>query len=101
MLLLTSPNNKNESEMAFNITTTSDKLACTDYMDFGNFQDRFGQIYCSKKSFDYLDVKHEVVKKDENKVFRLAQYLTLGEAQFKQFIRLKNLLAVAVRCFNK
>ena len=35
LLLLTSPNNKIECEMAYNTTTTLDKLACTDYVDFG------------------------------------------------------------------
>ena len=90
-----------ESEMAYNTTATLDKLACTDYVDFGKCQDRFGQISWSKNSFDYLDVKLKVFKKDENKGFRLAQNLTMGEADFNQFIRLRNQLVVAVRDFNK
>ena len=40
-------------------------------------------------------------KRDENKQFRLAQNLTLGEADFNQFIRLRNQLVVAVRDFSK
>ena len=35
VLLLTSPNNKIESEMTYNTTATLDKLACTNFVDFG------------------------------------------------------------------
>ena len=45
LLLLISPNNKIESETAYNTTATLDKLACTDYVDFGKCQDRFGRIF--------------------------------------------------------
>ena len=82
--------------MAYNTTASLDKLACTDYVDFGKFQDRFGRI-----SFDYLDVKLKVFKRDENKQFRLAPNLTMGEADFNQFIRLRNQLVVTVRDFSK
>ena len=95
VLLLTSPNNKIKSEMTYNTTVTLDKLACTDYMDFGKCQERFGWIFWSKIFFDYLDVKLKVFKKDENKQFRLAENFTMGEAEFNQFIRLKNQLVVA------
>ena len=87
--------------MAFNTTATLDKLACTDYVDFGKCQDRFGRISWSINNFDYLDVKIEVFKRDENKQFRLAQNLTMGEEDFNQFIRLRNQLVVAVRDFSK
>ena len=87
--------------MAYNTTASLDKLACTDYVDFGKCQDRFGRISWSKNSFDYLDVKLGVFKRDENKQFRLAQNLTMGEADFNQFIRLRNQLVVAVRDFSK
>ena len=40
-------------------------------------------------------------KKDENKEFRLAQNLKMGETDFNQFIRLRNQLVVAVRGFSK
>ena len=36
------------SPMAYNTTETLDKLACTDYVDFGKSQDRFGRISWSK-----------------------------------------------------
>ena len=86
--------------MDYNTTATLDKLACTNYVDFGKCQDRFGQFSTSKTSFDYLDVKLKVFKRDENKQFRLAQNLTMGEADFNQFIRLRNQLVVAVRDFS-
>ena len=72
--------------MTYNTTATLDKLTCTDYVDFGKCQDRFGRISWSKNFFDYLEVKLKVFKKDENKQFRLAQNLTTGEAYFNQFI---------------
>ena len=87
--------------MAYNTTTTLDKLDCTDYVDFSKRQDQFGRISWSKISLDYLDVKLEVFKKDENKKFRLAQNLTMGETEFNQFIRLSNQLIVAVRDISK
>ena len=87
--------------MTDNTTATLDKLACTDYVDFGKCQDRFGRNFRSKSSFDYLAVKLKVFKKDENKQFWLAQNLTMGEADFNPFIRLRNQLVVAVRDFRK
>ena len=87
--------------MVHNTTAFLDKLACTNFVDFGKCQDRFGRISWSKKSFNYLDVKLKVFKKDENKEFRLAQNLTMGEADFKQIIRLRNQLVVAASDFIK
>ena len=101
LLLLTSPNNKIESERTYNTRETLDKLACTDYLDFGKCQDRFGRIFWSKNSFDYLNMKLKVFKRDENKQFRLAQNLTMGKADFNQLFRLRNQLVVAVRDFSK
>ena len=101
VVLLSSPNNKNEPEMACNTTASLDKLSCTDYVDFGKGQDKFGRNSWSKYSFDYLDVKLKVFKRDEDKQFRLAQNLTKGEADFNQFIRLRTQLNVAVRDFSK
>ena len=87
--------------MAYKTTATLDTMACTDYVDFGKCQDRFGQVSWSKNSFDYLDVKLKMFKREENKQFRLAKNLTMGEADFNQFIQLRNQLAVAVRDFSK
>ena len=87
--------------MAYNTTAILDKLACTDYVDFGKSHDGFGRISWSKNSFDYLDVKLKVFKRDKNEHIRLVQNLTMGEADFNQFIRLRNQLVVAVRDFSK
>ena len=78
--------------MAYNTSATLDKLACTNYLDFGTCQERFERISWSKISFDYLDVKLKVFKKDEIKEFRLAQNLTMGETHFVQFILISWLL---------
>ena len=86
--------------MTYNTRATLDKLAFTDYVDFGKCQGRFGRIPWSKNFFDYLDVKLKMFKRDENKQYRLAQNLTMGEADFYQFIRLRNKLVVAVREFS-
>ena len=40
-------------------------------------------------------------KRDENKQFRLAQNMTMGEADLNQFIRLRNQLVVVVRDFSR
>ena len=87
--------------MTHNTTTTFDKLVCADYVDFGKCRDRFEQISLSRFSFDYMEVKLKMFKQDENKQFRLAENLTMGEADFNQFIRLRNQLVVAVRDFRK
>ena len=87
--------------MANNNTATLDKLASTDYVDFDKCQDSFGRISWSKTCFDCSDVKLKVFEKDENKNFRLAQNLTMVETDFNQFLRLKNLLVVAIRDFSK
>ena len=54
-----------------------------------------------QKFFRLLGRQTQVFKTDENKEFRLAQNLTMGEAEFNQFIRLRNELVVALRNFSK
>ena len=78
------------SPMGYNTTASLDKLTCTDYVNFGNCRDRFGQFSWSKNDSNYLDVKLKVFKMDDNEEFRLAQNLTMGEADFNQFMRLRN-----------
>ena len=43
--------------MAYNTTETLDKLACTDYVDFGKSQNRFGRFSWTKNDSNYLDNK--------------------------------------------
>ena len=64
-------------------------------MDFGKCQDRFGQFSWSKIDPNYLDVKLKVFKKGDNKEFRMVQNLTMGEAAFNQFMRMRNQLVTA------
>ena len=89
------------SPMAYNTTASSVKLTCTDYVKFGKCQDRLGQFSWSKNDSNYLDVKLKVFKKDYNKEFRLVQNLTLGEADFNQFMQLRNQLVNAAEVFAR
>ena len=86
--------------MAYNTTETLDELACTDYVDFGKSQDRFGCFSWSKNDSNYLDIKLKVFKReDKNAEFRLRQNVSMGEADFNQFIRQRNQLVVAADNF--
>ena len=86
--------------MAYNTTAFLDKLARTDHVDFGKCQDRFGRFSWSKKDSNYLAIKLKVFKKgNKNAEFRLGQNLSMGEADFNQFIRQRNQLVVAADNF--
>ena len=88
------------SPMAYNTTETLAKLACTDYVDFGKSQDRFGRFSWSKNDSNYLDIKLKLIKReDKNAEFRLRQNPSMGEADFNQFIRQRNQLVVAADYF--
>ena len=89
------------SPMAYNTTTSLDRLTCTNSVVFGKCQDRFGQFFWSKSDSNYLDVKLKVFKKDENKDFRLSQNLTIGDADFNQVMRLRNQLINAAEKFAR
>ena len=54
-----------------------------------------------KNDSNRLDVKLKIFKKDGSKEFRLVQKLTLGEANFKQFMRLRYQLAIAAENFAR
>ena len=76
--------------MAYNTTASLDKLSCTDYVDFGKCQDRFGRFSWPNNDSNYLDIKLKVFKReDKNAEFRLRQNLSMGETDFIQFIRQK------------
>ena len=75
------------SPMAYNTTETLDIQVCTNYVDFGKCQDRFGQLFWSKIDSNYWDTKLKVFKReDKTAEFRLRQNLTMGEADFNQFV---------------
>ena len=68
-----------------------EKLACTDYVDFGKSQDRVGRFSWTENDSNYLDINLKVFKReDKNAEFRLRQNLSMGEADFKLFIRQRN-----------
>ena len=87
--------------MAYSTTASLDKLAFTDYVDFGKSQDRFGWFFWTKNDSNYLDVNLKVFKREEDKIaeFRLRKNLSMGEADFNQFIRQRNQLVVAADNF--
>ena len=86
--------------MAYNTTASLYKLACTDYVDFGKCQDKFGRFSWTKSDSNYLDIKLKVFKREEkNAKFRLRQNFSMGEANFNQFIRQRNQLVVAADNF--
>ena len=86
--------------MAYNTTESLDKLTCTDYVDFGKCQDRFGRFSWSKNDSNYLEIKLQVFKReDKNAEFRLRQNLSMGEVDLNQFIRQRNQLVVAADNF--
>ena len=87
--------------MAYSTTASLDKLTCTDYVDFGKCQDRFGRFSWTKNDSNYFDVKLKVFRKDDKKDFRLVQKLTRGEAEFNQFMRLRNQLVNAAENFAR
>ena len=86
--------------MAYNTTTILDKLACTDYMDFGECQERFRRFSWIKNDSNYLDIKLKVFKREnENAETGLRQNLSMGEVDFNQFKRETNQLGVAADNF--
>ena len=85
--LLSATSILSRSPMAYNTTETLEKLACTDYVDLGKCQDRFGQFSWSKNDSNYLEIKLKVFKRaDKNADFRLRQNFSMGEAHLNQFI---------------
>ena len=70
-------------------------------MDFGKCQDRFRRFSWSKNDFKYLKVKLKVFKRDDIKEFLLVPNLTMGEAEFNQFVRRRNQLVNAAENFAR
>ena len=69
--------------MTYNTTAYLDELTCTDYVDFGKYQDRFGRYSLSGNDSNYLDVKLNVFRKDDKKEFRLVQNLRNWRSRFQ------------------
>ena len=63
--LLSATSILSRSPMAYNTTASLDKLTCTDYVDFGKCQDRFGRFSWTKNDSNYLDIKLKVFKRED------------------------------------
>ena len=87
--------------MAYNTTVSLNKVSCANYVDFGKFQDKFGRLSRSKNDSNYLDEKLKLFKEDDNKEFRLVQNLTMEEADFNKFLRMRNQLVKAAENFAR
>ena len=59
--------------MAGKNTASFNRLTCTDYVDFGKSQNRFGQFFWSRRHFNYLNANLKVVNLDYNTYFNLIQ----------------------------
>ena len=79
-------------EMESAMNATLDKSLCTDFVDFGKHQDQFGRFSWSKNETNYLEVQFKVFKKDIANKFKRYQCVSLGQYDFKQFLRLRNQL---------
>ena len=86
--------------MAYNTSPTLDKQTCTNYVDFGKCQERFGQFFWTESYSNFLDFILKVFKRGSKDAdFRLRQNFTLGEADFNQFNRQRIELVVAADNF--
>ena len=86
--------------MAYNTTASLDKLNCTDYMDLGKSQDKFGRISWSKNDSYYLDIKLNCSsEKTTMQNVDWEKNFSMGEADFNQFVRQRNQLVVAADNF--
>ena len=76
-------------------------LICTNYVNFGKCQHRFDLNSWSNTGSNYMDVNLKLFKKDDNKHFHWVQNLTIREAVFIQFMRLRNHLVIAAENFAR
>ena len=83
------------------MNATLDKSLCTDFADFGNYQDSLGRFSWTKNENHYLEIHLEVFKKDIANEFKQYQCVSLGQYDFKQLLRLRNQLIVAADNFTK
>ena len=85
--------------MAHNTSPTLDKQICTNYVDFGKFQDRFW-LFFDEKLLQLLGYQtRSVQERQHNAEFRLRQNFTMEEADFNKFFRQRNQLVVAADNF--
>ena len=83
-----------------NTTASLDKLTCTDYVDVGTSQDKFGRFSWTKDDSNYLDGKLKLFKREQRIAnFQLRQNFTMGKADYNRFIRQRNQLIVVADNF--
>ena len=80
--------------MAYNTTASLDRLTCIECAGFGKGQHGFGFLLNQNNS-NYLDKNLKAFKKNDNEDTQLVQNLAMGEADLKQFMRLRNQLIIA------
>ena len=68
--------------MAYNTTATLDKLVCTNFVEFGKCQERFGQFLWTKNDSNYLAIKLTVFKREE----KIAEFHLRQKIQWKKLI---------------
>ena len=101
ILLLSATSILSRSPKAYNTTASLEKLTYTGCVDFGKFQDSFGRLSWSQKDSNHLGLKLKVLKKHEKKQFRRVENVTMGEADFNQFMRLRKQLVNAAENFAR
>ena len=88
-------------EMESAMNATLDKPLCTDFVDFGKHHDRFGRFSWTKNKKNYLEIHFKVFKRDIANAIKRYQCVSLGQYDFKQFLRLRKKLIVAADNFTK
>ena len=79
------------------MNSTLDKSLCTDFVD----KDRFGRFLWTKNEKNYLEIHFKIFKKAIANEFKRYQCVSLGQYDFKQFLRLRDQLIVAADNFTK
>ena len=69
-------------------------------MNFRKSQEKFDQFSWSKNDSNFLDFKHKVFKRHDNRDFCPVKNLTIGEADFNCFKRLRKQLVIAAENFG-
>ena len=88
--------------MAYNTNASLDKLTCTDYVDFGKRQDQFGHFSWSKNDSNYFDgCKSQSIQESWQERVPTGPKSFNGEADFNQFMRLRNQLVNAAENFAR
>ena len=85
--------------MAYNINAWLGKLVFSTCVDFGGCHDRSRQFVWSNNDSKYLYVKLKVFKRYHNKEFGVVQNVTRVEAEFNQFMRLRNQVVIEAENF--